>query len=105
MFSFFRAAFYAAFLIGHVHASSLVILNHFTCELVKDYIQVSIEREQNSGLLTITTQTHSTLKIDINGGVARYSLDKVQFPLELYDQKTSQRWVIDVQCQITLLDS
>ncbi|MGV2987690.1 hypothetical protein ACE1OE_08585 [Vibrio sp. E150_011] len=99
-----KTALSAVFFITLAPAVAQPVLNPFSCESVNDYIQLSIEREKDSGFLTITTQSNATLKVDINNGVARYGLNKAQFPLGLYDEKTQRHWVINADCQVQPLE-
>lgn len=70
------------------------------CQVLNEYIQVVIERKQSAGELVMTTQSGSTIAVNINGGFASYGLDKKLFPLELVDLDTNKAWVITETCLV-----
>lgn len=76
----------------------------FQCQVLDNYVQLSITRSESSGTLLLTTATHSTSSVTMQGGVASYGFDSQQFPIKAIDEKTNQVWVIEADCSVDHLE-
>ncbi|MGF1750205.1 hypothetical protein [Vibrio cionasavignyae] len=68
------------------------------CLVTKKYVQIEPNRGANSGVLTIVTRHRNTLRVDSSNGVVRYRLGTTQFPLEVLDENSGRRWIVNADC-------
>ncbi|MFA0349302.1 hypothetical protein AB4486_20480 [Vibrio sp. 10N.222.55.C6] len=102
MFKLIKTALCAVSLLSFVAHSENIKDAGLVCKNDGNQVQLSIKREQNSGTLVLISATQSKTSISMQGGVAHYVLGINQFPIQLYDQKLDEDWVVASDCTVTL---
>lgn len=70
----------------------------FTCDILDEYIVVSINRISEHEQWMIQTQTYSNMSVSQDSGTSQYKLVPTQFPLTITNFRYS--WKVHKDCSI-----